>query len=68
MNPWRDWYRRNAALREFVEGYWRRNADRLDKWPDLKADAGRLFREGPRGLIAKAQVMTLLEAMKRHFG
>lgn len=66
MNPFNDWYKTNPRLREFVDGYWNRHSHRLDSYPELKKDAAELFNVGP--LMAKTQVMTLLEAIRLHFG
>jgi asparagine synthase (glutamine-hydrolysing) len=66
MNPFDYWYRSNPSLRTWVEAYWNQNSHLLDGQAELKKDAGRMFQERP--LLEKTQVMTLLAALRMHFG
>jgi len=66
MNPFDEWYKKNGNLRDFFDGYFDRNAEVLDGYPELREDCRRLHQEGT--LQEKSQVMTLCEAAKLHFG
>ena len=65
MNPFREWYEKNRNLRDFFDGYFDRNVEVLDNYPELREDCRRLYQEGT--LLEKSQVMTLCEAAKLHF-
>jgi len=72
MNPFKSWAKTNPALVRFFQEHWDANSHRLDGWPELKADCVRMFEGagsrfmGP--LIARTQVMTLVEAVRLYFG
>jgi asparagine synthase (glutamine-hydrolysing) len=66
MNPFQYWLKTNAGLRAYFERYFEQNIYLLDDYPELRKDSEQLFRTGI--LTEKAQVMTLLEAIKLHFG
>ncbi len=65
MNPFQHWYRTNSGLRLFVNDYFRENLYLLDDYHQLKTDCTSLFNQGT--LLEKAQVMTLMAAIKLHF-
>ena len=67
MNPFEAWYKSNPALKEFLDGYWRDHADVLDASPELKRDCDSLFHKAGPSVLAKTQVITLLEAVRRYF-
>jgi asparagine synthase (glutamine-hydrolysing) len=64
MNPADYWYQTNPGLRHYIEDYFNNNINLLNKHPTLMKDARKLFSEGT--FIEKAQVLTLLSAIKLH--
>ncbi|MHC4542983.1 MAG: asparagine synthase-related protein [Planctomycetota bacterium] len=66
MNPFQYWYKTNSDLRLFVNDYFQKNLYLLDDYYQLKKDCIRLFNRGT--LLEKTQVMTLMAAIKLHFG
>ncbi len=64
MNPFDYWYSTNPNLPLYFETYYRENIDYLTPWPNLMQDCKDLFWHG--NLNEKAQVMTLIEAIKYH--
>ena len=64
MNPEEYWYHTNPLLKEVFNSYFTKNIGLLSKHPALMNDAQRLFAEG--NVREKAQVLTLLAAMKLH--
>jgi asparagine synthase (glutamine-hydrolysing) len=64
MNPEDYWYHTNPGLKKVIDSYYTKNIGLLSKHPALMNDAQRLFAEGV--VREKAQVLTLLAAMKLH--
>jgi len=66
MNPFDYWYRTNLEINKFLNEYYKENAIRLERFPDLKVDCETLFSSGT--VIEKTQVLTVLAFLKRYFG
>jgi len=64
MNPFDYWYKYKQDLREFMDNTFMENVDLLNQYQDLKNDCTFLFKNGT--VHEKAQVLTLLEAIKLH--
>lgn len=64
MNPVDQWYRTNRRLREFLDGYYRENIQRVAD-PRLQEDVRKTFEQG--GAVDKLQAVNLLAVYKRYF-
>lgn len=65
MNPIEYWYRTNISLKTFLDNYFKDNIDRLDQFPELKADCEKLYTD--YSCIERNAVLTLLAVMKNYF-
>lgn len=64
MNPVDQWYRTNRRLREFLDGYYQENIQRIAD-PQLQEDVRKTFEQG--GAADKLQAVNLLAVYKRYF-
>ena len=64
MNPFDQWYRTNAKLRQFFERYYRENIDKITD-SRLQEDVRRTFLEG--NAFDKVQALNVLAVYKRYF-
>lgn len=65
MNPYDYWYENNARMREFMDGYFRKNLNRLQAYPAVYEDAQRLYTQG--NTVDKLCVLTVLSVLKNYF-
>ncbi len=62
MNPLEYWYRTNIDLRNFMDGYFKENIEKLNAYSELKEDCENLFFSGKGS--ERVQVLSLLSLLK----
>lgn len=66
MNPEQLWYDSDTEVKTTMDQYFEANLKYTDKLPDIQKDLKKLYQKGDIQL--KAQVLTLLSALKLHLG
>ncbi len=64
MNPFKYWYQTNSSLSKMFKSTYNENISLLESMTDLARDTAEQFRKG--SFVEKAQVITLLKAIKYH--
>lgn len=65
MNPEQLWYEQNESVRKSLDTYFSTNIQLVEDKKELRDDLIKLYRTG--NITEKAQVLTLLSAIKLHF-
>ncbi len=65
MNPFDYWYQTNQDIKDYMDSYFHININRLSEFSELQKDCEYMYNN--HKVVEKAQVLTLLAAMKFYF-